>query len=125
MSYQLLAEQAQNGEVSALKAYIELKKALSEIEDAIKIVNPLAIDEAAKYNEKSFKLHGAIVEKRNSPSTWDYSECGALIQAKERVKYIEKIAQMGGGYDNVTTEEIGKAFKIEGKSIIAVKLIKE
>jgi hypothetical protein len=48
----------------------------------------------------------------------------AYSQAKERLKYIEKIAQAGGGYDNVTSEEIGKAVKIEGKQSIAIKILK-
>ena len=118
-----LAKQVQDGEVNPLSAYIQLKKMEAEMKTAMSTIQPLAIDEADKWKEKTFKMEGALVEKRSSPCTWDYSEVAAYNQAKERLKYIEKVAQIGGGVDPQTGEEINKAFKIEGKSIIAVKLI--
>lgn len=40
---------------------------------------------------------------------------------KNRLKYVEKIAQAGGGFDDAGNE-IGKAIRIEGKQTIAIKL---
>jgi hypothetical protein len=122
--YNELATKVVNGDVNPLKAYIELKNAQAELEAALKTVQPLAIDEADKYKEKSFKAFGAIIEKRNAPSTWDFSQVAAYQQAKQRLKYIEDVSKAGGGYDAETTEEITKAIRIEGKSSIAVKLVK-
>lgn len=116
-----LAEQAQRGDVDALKAFVELKLMLQELEQAMKVVQPLAIAEADKYHEKSFEFMGAIIEKRNAPCTWDYSGIEAWKSAKKKLAYVESIAKAGGGYDNETTEEIGAAFRVEGKSTIAVK----
>lgn len=117
-----LASLSLDGEINPLEAYIEIKRLSNEISQAEAVVKDLAINEADKYPSKSFSAFGAQIEKRNGPSTWDYSSCAAHIQAKERLKYIEKIAQAGGGADANTGEEIGKAIKIEGKSTIAVKI---
>ena len=125
MNYTELSNQVASGELNALKTFIMLKKEFDNLSDALKIVQPLAVDEALKYPEKSFKIDGAIVEKRNAASTWDYSQVEAYAQAKDRLKYIEKIAQAGGGYDNVTSEEIGKAIKIDGKQTIAIKILEK
>lgn len=124
MNYTEISDQVVNGEVNALKAYIELKQASAQLEAALKIVYPLAIDEAGKYSEKTFKAFGATIEKRNGPSQWDYSGVLAYQQAQERLKYIQKIAQAGGGFDAQTTEQIEKAVKIEGKTTIAISLSK-
>lgn len=110
------------GEANALRAYIELKREGDAIAEALKQIQPMAIAEAEKYPEKTFKAFGATVEKRSAAATWDFSTCAAYEQAKKRLKYIEEIAKAGGGYDAETTEEIGKAIRIEGKSTIAVKL---
>lgn len=124
MNYAEISDQVVNGEINALKAFVELKMAAAELDSALKIIQPLAIDEASNYPEKSFKAFGAVIEKRNAASSWDYSGVTAYQQAKERLKYIEKVAQAGGGFDATTTEEIGKAVKIEGKATIAISLPK-
>ena len=112
------------GELNALTLYIELKQLEIQLSEAIKDVQPLAIDEALKYPEKSFVKDNAIIEKRSTPSTWDFSGVLAYEQAKKRLKYIEDIAKAGGGYDTETTEEIGNAVKIEGKQTISIKFNK-
>jgi len=118
------AIQAVLGNLNPLEVYIDLKAELIELEAAIKQVQDLAISEADKYAEKSFKYNGAIIEKRSSPAIWDYSECMAYHQAKERLKYIEKIAQAGGGADTDSGEVINRAIRIEGRAGIAVKFPK-
>ena len=122
MNYVQLANQAKDGETNPLSVYIQLKRAEKELKAAIELVQPLAIDEADKYSEKTFKFQGAVIEKKSAPSTWDFSEVAAYTQAKERLKYIETISKAGGGADANTGEVIDKAIKIDGKSTITVKL---
>lgn len=117
-----LAEQAMNGEANPLEAYITLKALVKDLEADLEAIKDLAFDEAAKYPEKSFKAFGAIIEKKSAPSTWDYSQVAELENAKKRVAYVQQIAQSGGGFDTDGVE-IGKAIKIEGKSIISIKLL--
>lgn len=124
MDLKELIQDVQQGRLNALQKYVELKEMQSEIEDALKSIQPLAIDEADKYPEKSFKMYGALIEKRAAPATWDYANCLAYQQAKKRLKYIEDIAKAGGGADTDSGEIIDKAFKIEGKANIAVKILK-
>lgn len=123
--YKEIANAVTSGEISPLKAYIELKEAEVDLKYALAIIQPLAIKEANNYPEKSFKYMGAIIEKRSSPSIWDYSQVAAYNQAKSRLEYIQMIAQAGGGADADSGEIIDKAIKINGKEIIAINLKKE
>lgn len=121
MEYKELTQQAVNGELNPLTLYIEFKKQVDELTECIKTLQPLATDEALKYPEKTFKFNGVTVEKRNAACTWDYSNVEIYFDLKNRLKYVEKIAQAGGGFDD-SGNEIGKAIKVEGKQIIAIKL---
>lgn len=122
MEYLKLSQQVMQGELNPLATYIDLKRSLDECSEAIKQIQDLAIDEALKYPEKSFKLNGAMIEKRNSLATWDYSNCQPYKEAKERLKYIEQLAQIGGMDES--GNEVPKAVRIEGRQSIAVKLLK-
>lgn len=117
-----LATEVANGDINALEGYIILKQSEKQLEEALAIVQPLAIAEADKYAEKTIHAYGAIIEKRSAPSRWDYSSVAAWNQAKERLDYIQKIAQAGGGADTDSGEIIDKAFKVPGKAIIAVSI---
>lgn len=117
-----LKDSVEQGNVNPLEAYVELKSIENTLKEVIATVQPLAITEADKYAEKSFKAFGAIIEKRSAPATYDMSHINAYLSAKEKVKYIETIAKAGGGIDPETGQEIEKAIKIEGKSTIAVKV---
>lgn len=123
--YSELAQRVVDGDVNPLEAYVTLKRAADEIKTAMEIVQPLAVSEADKWKEKSFKAYGVIIEKKSNPATWDYSGCEAYEQAQKRLKYIQQIAQIGGGADVDTGEVIGKAIRIEGASNISVKLLKQ
>lgn len=125
MDYKEIAQQVVDGHINALKAYVELKKVEKKLEHALAVVQPLAISEADKYTEKTVFAFGAIIEKRSTPSRWNYEDVKAWNQAKERLSYIEKIAQAGGGADTESGEIIDKAHKVSGKSMIAISFKKE
>lgn len=113
-----------NGDLNPLTFYIELKKLEKELKESIDIIKPLAIDESDKFNGKTFLFNGVTIEKKNAPATWNYENCLAYSQCKDKLSYIQKISQLGGGVDPDTGEEIGKAIKIEGKTTISVKIPK-
>lgn len=120
-----LAQQVFRGETLALPTYIQLKELEQQLKEALAIVQPLAVDEASNYPEKTIQFANASVEKRSGPATWDYSHIPVVAAYQEKVKYVQKIAQMGGGVDPDTGELIDKAYRIEGKATIAVTLKKQ
>lgn len=117
-----LVSLVESGEINALNAYVILKQEEKMISEAIKLVQPLAISEADKYPEKSFKAFGAMIEKKNAASRWDYSNVQEWLLAKERLKQIETIAQVGGMDDS--GNEIQRANKVLGNSTISITLEK-
>ena len=117
--YKLISNEVVEGNMNALEAFTILRRHLADLEEAIEVVKPLAIDEAGKYGSKSFSAFGANFELRNGPGQWKY-QGSAYNEAKARLKYIEDIAKAGGGADANTGEIIEPANKIEGKSTIAI-----
>lgn len=116
--YQELSEKVKEGVLNPLRVYIDLMKQQKQIAEALDEVKGLAINEALNYPEKTFKMSGAIVEKRSTPSTWDYSNVQQYQEAKQRLAYIQKLAQIGGMDES--GNEVPKAVKIEGKQTIAI-----
>ena len=119
--YKQLSQAVVEGEFNPLEALVILRKHLADLEEAIEVVKPLAIDEASKYGQKSFSAFGANVELRNGPGQWKY-QGSAYNEAKARLKYIEDLQKIGGGVDAVTGEYIEPANKVEGKSTIAITI---
>lgn len=119
--YKLISNEVVEGNMNPLEALVILRKHLADLEEAIDIVKPLAIDEASKYGQKSFSAFGASFELRNGPGQWKF-QGSVYAEAKARLKYIEDIAKAGGGADANTGEIIEPANKVEGKSTIAITL---
>lgn len=120
MNIQQTLQDIADGNTNPLQAYIQFKKLEKELESAIKTTQADAINEAAKYPEKSFKAFGAVIEKRNAPSKWTYDHISAWTSAKENLKRIETLAQAGGAVDEQTGEVIDRAIKVHGKAGIAL-----
>jgi len=113
-----LANNVIEGNCDALDSYIALKKAQAELEVALKLVQPLALNEAEKYGQKSFEAFGAKVEIRNSPSTYKFS--GYILTLEEKLKSLKDMSKSGSFADPETGEIIDQASKVEGKSTIAI-----
>ena len=116
--YLELANKVESGDVNALDSYIALKKAQDEITEALKKVQPYALNEAEKYGQKSFEAFGAKVEIRNSPSTYKFS--GYILTLEEKLKSLKDMSKSGSFADPETGEIIDQASKVEGKSTIAI-----
>lgn len=122
------AAEVVNGDSDPLHAYILLKHLDNELQSALKIVQPLAIDKATMYNQKSFEFQGARIEVKNAASRWDYSNVTAVRNVQDRLKTLQQLAQnaaaMGGEIYDADGIVIEPAKKIEGATTIAVILNK-
>lgn len=116
--YLELANRVEAGDCNALDSYIALKKAQAELEIALKLVQPLALNEAEKYGQKSFSAFGAKIELKNGPST--YSWCGVITDMERKLKYYKDMSKVGQFADPETGELIEGAIKLEGKQTIAI-----
>lgn len=67
-----IVDKAKSGDVNALKAYGDLKKIQFIINVAVKQVEPIAFEEADKYDEKQFDYAGFHFEKRNGSKRFSY-----------------------------------------------------
>lgn len=123
MNVQEIITSVKEGHGDPLEAYVLLKAFQEEVEKGLEEIKPLAINEAEKYG-KSFDRYNAHIELRNAASRWKYDHIGAWKSAKEKLTYVEKIAQAGGGADPDSGEIIERALKIEGAQTIAIKLLK-
>ena len=116
--FEELVKGALNGDLNPLYVFIEFKKYESELKEAMEKIKSLAIYEADKYPEKSFKAFGASIEKKSGAARWDYSHIQQWIEAKARLNQIETIAKVGGMDES--GNEIERAFKNEGSQTIAI-----
>lgn len=62
----------QTGELDPLKEYIQLKAFEKRFKEVLSAVQDKAIDEARKYEQKSFKAFGAEIQMKANAGTWDY-----------------------------------------------------
>lgn len=81
---------AEDGEIDALLAYIELKRIFNVLEASIKQIQPLALAEANKYGEKSFKAFGASITLKSNPGQWKYEGCDDVLLAAENLKKLQE-----------------------------------
>jgi hypothetical protein len=122
----LLTAEVENGDRAALRTFIEFKRLEKELKAAMEIVQPLAVDEAQKFDGRSFEHFGAKIEVKNAASRWDYAGVTAVNHAQDRLKLYQQLAQnaaMAGQeiYDGDGTV-IQPAKKIEGATTIAVSV---
>lgn len=99
--YAQLVQDVLDGNESALKAYGVLKQTENLIKDCLDQVKDLALEEAAKHPEKTFKDHDFIFERRNGAARYSFTHIAEWKQAKEDLKAIEtKAKQAYSAYKN-------------------------
>lgn len=119
-----IKDNAIEGKINAIEAYVQLKTLEKVIKEAIDKVQELAIDEGLKYNQKSFVAYGATVEMKSAPSRWDYSKCMQVQHLSAKLKTMQELSQLAVNstmYDEDGLQ-IEPASKIEGKQSIAITL---
>lgn len=85
-----LLQEVEQGNVSALKTYGNLKKCHALFAEAIKQIEPTAREEADNYSERTFKDSGFVFEKRTGGIRFDYKHIQAWQEAVKVKKEIEE-----------------------------------
>ena len=87
-----IADKAIEGHVDPLIAYAELKAYKQEIEEALKELEPIALEESEKYG-KSFELHGIKFERRNGATRYDFKHIEKWQNLNTQLKNFEKTSK--------------------------------
>lgn len=127
-----LAQDANDGNESALLAYIEIKRAADELAALQESVKQAAINEASREDEKSFEKHGAKIQYREGSGRWKFDHLQDWSQAYDAMKEIEdrhkaayQVWKRGGTYvDPETGEAVEPAGYIDGAPTISVSIPK-
>jgi len=82
----------EHGYVEALGVYIALKNLGEHIDQAINQIKPQALNEARQYHNQEY--HGYQIEVREAGGRYSYDHIPEYAQLKERLKVIEKQAQV-------------------------------
>lgn len=80
----------ERGSRSALLAYAEMKRFADIASQAVKQIEPIAMEEAIKYGEKEFETHGFKFQIRNGATRYSYKHIPEWQEANEKVKDVEE-----------------------------------
>lgn len=110
-----LVEKAENGEIYALKAYAELKHTSDLLSDAIKQLEPIAINEARLQDKASFEAYGNKFELRNGSTRYSYKNIKSWNEKNKELKAIEeksKMAYIAFSKGLLTADEFGEEIEL-------------
>ena len=85
-----LLQEVEEGNISALSTYGNLKRCHALYAEAIKQIEPTAHDESNNYSEKTFSDSGFVFEKRNGGIRFDYKHIQAWQEAVKVKKDVEE-----------------------------------
>ena|SRR4030042_5076935 len=113
--FSALQTDVENGEESGLKALAILKEAANIISELIKVVEPIALDEAKKYSEKTFIIHGVKYTFTEGRKNFNFSNCQSWAVKKREITEIEETlkAAWQAASKNVTQVDGGTGELIE------------
>ena len=78
-----------NGEKEALDAYSYVKQLKSIYDELLPQFEALALEEATKYDQKTFRKSGFEYQLRNGGRRFSYSHIPKWIEVKEQLKKVE------------------------------------
>lgn len=110
-----LCNDVDNGNESGLKALAILKEAANIIKMCIEQVEPIALDEAKKYNEKTFEFSGYSFTFTEGRKNFDFKNCQTWAIKKKEITEIEETlkAAWSAASKNVTQVDGGTGELIE------------
>ena len=89
-----LLQEVEQGNISALSTYGNLKRCHALYAEAIKQIEPTAHDESNNYSEKTFSDSGFVFEKRNGGIHFDYKHIQAWQEAVKVKKDVEEKSKL-------------------------------
>jgi hypothetical protein len=124
--FDMMIQAVRNGELDALSLYTISKEVKDIAEKVNKEVQELAIEEAEKHTEKSFKYGNKIITKVEGRKMIDYSNIEEWRIAKDNLKEIEdKYKQVAlsslSTLDESTGEVLQRPIVTFSKSSITIK----
>ncbi len=110
------------GRKNPLEVYIELKRSEKEMVNAIKAIQDLAIDEATKYGQKTFKEYGVEITMKSGGGRWEYKHLD-WFEAYEKLKE-DAVKAYKSDLDMITKEGevVQPAVFKPNKDTISIKL---
>lgn len=124
-----LVQDIEDGNFNPLEGYANLKVFEKFVKDAINQIEPLALEEAGNYNEKTISEFGFQITKRNGYVTYDFSENEDVRRLESELKGIKDIlknaSRMGKSIVDDNTGEIYEPCSIKGgsKDSLSIKKI--
>ena len=89
MNYTQLVQDIEDGNESALKGLSLLREQKKIIDACIKQVDPIALDEAEKYGEKTFEYQGFSFQLKIGAKRFNFSNSEKWSKAKASITDIE------------------------------------
>lgn len=130
--YADLIQEVEDGYGDPLALYAELKYLATFFADAAKQIEPLAIDAASRYNEKTFQYQGFQFTRKEGSTIYSFANVPQWVGLKKQLEHIEKLAKQaarasvltGGGHVvDENGEVIEPAESKTGKSSLSIKPI--
>lgn len=87
------AHSAKEGNTNALDVFAELRAIKAAAEDALKEVEPLAMEEAQRYHEKTFEHGGLKFTRTDGKRSFKYDHLKEWADASKALKAIEERAK--------------------------------
>lgn len=87
-------DKVMNGEMSAIDAYIELYETKKALEQQLADIKELAVLEREKYGKEVINRKGYEVDIARGRAVWNYNDVSIWRSLKERMKDVEKMAQI-------------------------------
>ena len=108
--HQDLVQQAHNGVIKASKVFVQLRAIKSEIEESIKQIEPLVIDELTFLDDKEDLISlGFKITHMKGGTSFNYKECPMWNDTDNERKRIEKLIKVATQQNaEITDKETGE-----------------
>lgn len=104
-----ILDDVEDGNISALKAYMDIKREADIYAAALKQIKDAAIDEAEKYGKGEHDAEGGRFQVKNASGKYSYKHIEAWVAANKVLKDLEdgykKAAQEREKGRNVVTDD--------------------
>ena len=81
------------GDMNALDGFAEMRAVIAAAQDALKVIDPLAITEAEKHHEKTFEHAGLTFTRTDGKRSFGYDHLKEWGEAKKALASIEERAK--------------------------------
>jgi len=123
-----LHDAAQDGFIDPLTAFTLFHRLKSCVELNMKAIQDQAVNEAAKYDGKTFNINGYEVTKKSGAGRWDFKHLSDWNEVKNNLSDIEekhktafKMAEKGDTYITEGGEVVEPATYMPGADTISLK----